>query len=136
MGERFTWGDLTVESQEDRPHGIGGARIRHDHLGYRLGSWRDLGPDAELFEHARGGGSDRRGAAVLLPYAGGRRVDDRNPQSRARLFQRDGRGQSDITGAGDQYVEPRVLRRFRFAFRRHVLPPFLPAGIGPHPLKP
>ncbi len=75
MREGLAGRDFAVEGEEHRAHRIGGARIGDDHLGDRLRLRRDLVPDAELVEHAAGGGGDGRGAAVLLPDAGGRGID-------------------------------------------------------------
>ena len=83
VGEGLARRDLAVEGEEHRPHRIGGARIGDDHLGDRLRLRRDLVPAAELVEHAAGGGGDRRGAAVLLPDAGRRGVDDGDREARA-----------------------------------------------------
>ena len=124
MRERLAGRDLAVEGEEDRAHRIRIARIGDDHLGDRLRMRRDLGPAAELLEHAASGGGDRRGAAVALPGAGGRRVDDGDFEVGAGGADRHGDGETDIAGAGDQHVEPASLGQLGFSGRfgrRHHL---------------
>ena len=111
VGEGFAGADFAVEGEKDRPHRIGGLRIGDDHVGDRLGLGRDLFPAAEALEHAAGGGGDGRGAAVLAPDLRRGGVDDGDVQAGARLLDRDGGGEADIAGTGDEHVE---LRRFLF----------------------
>ena len=96
---------LSVETEEDRAHGIGRARIRDDHLRHRLRFRLDLTPAAELREHPAGRGRDRRGASVAFPGTLGRRVDDGYRQVRSCRLDADRRRHAHIAGTGYQHIE-------------------------------
>ncbi|MNE95268.1 hypothetical protein D3C80_1933310 [compost metagenome] len=51
MGKRFAGFDFTFESEKNRAHGIGSARIGDDHFRNGLGFGKDFLPAAELVKH-------------------------------------------------------------------------------------
>ena len=103
--ERLALPGLAVEGQEDRPDPVLLARIGDHHLGDRLGLGGDAAPDVELFQHADRSGSHGRGAAVLLPDALRRRIDEQDLQLWRGVGDRHGRRQADIAGPGDDDVD-------------------------------
>jgi hypothetical protein len=108
--ERLARRHLASEGQENGANRVGRARIGDDHFGDRLRLRRDLGPAAELVEHAAGGCRYRRSAAILFPYARRRGIDDADGHAGARALQGDSDGEPDIAGAGHQNVQRRWLR--------------------------